>query len=95
MKGEVISVLSLGSLKDDIVIVTSECNEKKVIIMLSESNKTDINRSMITCSEVDNIKVALLTYSLVCAFNTYLKKQYPVSRIMEIERLLPLSGNYF
>jgi hypothetical protein len=63
--------------------------------MLSESNKTDINRSMITCSEVDNIKVALLTYSLVCAFNTYLKKQYPVSRIMEIERLLPLSGNYF
>jgi hypothetical protein len=80
MKGEVISVLSLGSLKDDIVIVTSECNEKKVIIMLSESNKTDINRSMITCSEVDNIKVALLTYSLVmvCASRTLKNNiQYP------------------
>ena len=78
MKGEVISVLSLGGLKDDIVIVTSECNEKKVIIMLSESNKTDINRSMITCSEVDNIKVALLTYSLVCALRTLKNNiQYP------------------
>jgi hypothetical protein len=70
--------LSLGGLKDDIVIVTSECNEKKVMIMLSESNKTDINRSMITCSEVDNIKVALLTYSLVCALRTLKNNiQYP------------------